>query len=99
MSKEVSINMSVFRSNVSKLKSSVTDIEIKQPTSTLSKTNIEPFTKDLENVIEAIELLERYKKILETDITTLEQTGEKMREKDEELAAVNHPISGPQPLR
>ncbi len=90
--------MGVFRSNISKLKSSVTNIEIKQPTSTLSKTNIEPFTKDLENVIEAIELLERYKKILETDITTLEQTGEKMREKDEELAAVNHPSSGPRPL-
>ncbi|MFD2655186.1 TIGR04197 family type VII secretion effector [Gracilibacillus thailandensis] len=99
MSKEVSINMSVFRANVAKLKTALADIETNTTTNSFSKTNIEPFTKDLENVIEAMELLEQYKNILEADVSTLEQTGEQMREKDEELASVNHPIVGPQPIR
>ncbi|MDE5415226.1 TIGR04197 family type VII secretion effector [Alkalihalobacterium chitinilyticum] len=99
MSKEVSINISVFRSSVSKLKTSVARIEAKRPTNAFRNTNIEPFTKDLENAIEAIELLERYKGILEADVTILEQTGEQMREKDQELASVYHPNSGPQLIR
>ncbi|MGP4040975.1 TIGR04197 family type VII secretion effector [Gracilibacillus sp. D59] len=99
MSKEVSINMNVFRSNVSKLRSAVAEIETNKTTNSFSKTNIEPFTKDLENVIEAMELLEQYKTILESDIVTLEQTGEQMKEQDEKLASVNYPISGPQPIR
>ncbi|ENH96307.1 hypothetical protein J416_11562 [Gracilibacillus halophilus YIM-C55.5] len=87
MAEEVSINMSVFRSNLSKLKSSVANIEINQLTQSFSKTNIEPFTKDVENAAEAIKLLEKYKHVLEADAVTLEDTGEKLREKDEELSA------------
>ncbi|WP_416150201.1 TIGR04197 family type VII secretion effector [Salipaludibacillus sp. HK11] len=99
ISKEVSINISVFRSSVSKLKSSVADIEVKRSTSSFSKTNIEPFTKDVENIIDTLELLKRYKRMLEVDFSTLRQTGEQMRETDEELASANHLHIRPQPIR
>ncbi len=99
MAKEVSINMSVFRSNIARLRSAVANIEANNTTHSFSKTNIEPFTRDLEQVIEALELLQQYKNILETDITTLEQTGEQLKEKDEELASVNANFIGPQPIR
>ncbi|MRX72692.1 TIGR04197 family type VII secretion effector [Bacillus lacus] len=99
MSKEVSINISAFRAKVTKLKTSVGEIDAKQTTSSFSYTNIEPFTKDLENVIEALSLLERYRGILEADAEILEETGEQMRIKDLELAASYQVRSGPQMVR
>ncbi|WP_374067897.1 TIGR04197 family type VII secretion effector [Paraliobacillus sp. JSM ZJ581] len=91
--------MNVFRSNVSRLKSSVSNMKIKNNTDTFSKTNITPFTKDLEQVTEAIELLNRYKLILENDIDTLERTGNELQAMDSDLANYRNNISGPQPIR
>ncbi|GAE32064.1 TIGR04197 family type VII secretion effector [Halalkalibacter hemicellulosilyticus] len=91
MSKEVSINLPVFQANVSNLKTSVANIESNHLTNAFSKTNIEPFTKGLENANELMELLERYKSIVEADAATLEKTGEQIREKDAELAPASHP--------
>lgn len=99
MSQEVSININLFHSNLSKLQTAVADINLNKTTHSFGKTNIEPFTKDLENIIETMELLERYKSILQADVTTLEKTGEQMREKDEELARVQPDSYGPQPIR
>lgn len=98
MAGEVGINMGVFQSNVSHLRSSASSIESSIKTSTtFDKTNIQPFTKDLENVIKAVELLQKYKTLLYADITALESTGETMQENDKKLAQAHNPISGPGP--
>ncbi|MGY0691180.1 TIGR04197 family type VII secretion effector [Virgibacillus sp. FSP13] len=103
MGEEVGINIGVFRSNVKNLRSSLSDLESGIKTSrTFDKTNITPFMDDLENTIKAIELLKKYKTLLDTDITTLGEVGERMRENDERLASYasnNIPVSGPQPIR
>ncbi|WP_416151675.1 TIGR04197 family type VII secretion effector [Salipaludibacillus sp. HK11] len=99
MSKEVSINVNVFRSNVSKFKTSISSIESNKTFETFSKTNIEPFTKDLESVSEVVELLKLYKSVLNNDIVRLENTGESLKETDEELARVNHNHTGTQMIR
>ncbi|WP_371069048.1 TIGR04197 family type VII secretion effector [Sediminibacillus sp. JSM 1682029] len=99
MAEEVGINMDVFRSNIKKLQSSVSGLESGMKTNrSFDKTNIKPFIDDLENTIKAIELLEEYKTLLISDINTLEETGEKMREKDEELARPMNNM-GPQQIR
>ncbi|MFJ6414150.1 TIGR04197 family type VII secretion effector [Terribacillus saccharophilus] len=85
MGKEVAINMEVFESNVSSLKASAEALLFSQHKSyTLEKTNIAPFTKDLEQMIKAIELLEKYKAMLTEDIQTLKEVGETMRDTDEQ---------------
>ncbi|MFD1361466.1 TIGR04197 family type VII secretion effector [Lentibacillus salinarum] len=100
MAEEVGINMGEFRSNIATLRSSASSIESGIKTNrTFDKTTIKPFTKDLENVIKAIELLQKYQTLLDSDIDTLEQTGEKMKENDERLAQANPGIMGPQPIR
>ncbi|WP_153463044.1 TIGR04197 family type VII secretion effector [Sediminibacillus terrae] len=99
MAEEVGINIDVFRSNIKKLQSSVSGLESGMKTNrSFEKTNIKPFIDDLENTIKAIELLEEYKTLLISDINTLEETGEKMREKDEELARPMNNM-GPQQIR
>ncbi|WP_106496023.1 TIGR04197 family type VII secretion effector [Lentibacillus sp. Marseille-P4043] len=101
MGEEVGINIGVFRSNVKNLRSSLSDLESGIKTSrTFDKTNITPFIDDLENTIKAIELLKKYKTLLDTDITTLGDIGEKMRETDENLGKQPSGITnGPQPIR
>jgi len=101
MAEEVGINIGVFQSNTSKLRSSVSGIEGSIKTNyTFDKTNIKPFMDDLENTIEAIQLLRKYKTLLDSDIGTLENVGEKMKENDERLASITtgH-VTGPQPIR
>src|SRR5690625_3583487 len=102
MAEEVGINIGVFQSNTSKLRSSVSGIEGSIKTNyTFDKTNIKPFMDDLENTIEAIQLLQKYKTLLDSDIDTLKNVGEKMKENDEILAAIttdtDH-VTGPQLL-
>ncbi|WP_449354457.1 TIGR04197 family type VII secretion effector [Virgibacillus natechei] len=98
---QVGINISVFRSNITKLRSSLSSLESGiKPNKTLDKTNITPYMDDLENVIKAVELLEKYKTLLDTDIGTLKEVGETMRENDEHLSRQTGNIAtGPQPLR
>ncbi|WP_077320206.1 TIGR04197 family type VII secretion effector [Virgibacillus proomii] len=84
MSKEVSINMDVFRSNIEKIRETATSLKTGIKTNrTFKKTNIKPFINDLENIIKGVELLERYKQLLIEDIYTLKHVGEQMRENDE----------------
>ena len=96
MAEEVSINITEFNSNINSLRSAVSSINSSiKTTRELEKTNITPFTKDLETTIEAIELLERYKQMLDTDINALDNVGKEMVENDEQLARV----SGPQLMK
>ncbi|MEN1967635.1 TIGR04197 family type VII secretion effector [Lentibacillus sp. N15] len=100
MSEKVSIDIGTFNSNIKKLRSSLAGLEIGiEKDRSFDKTNITPFTDDLENTMKAIELLSKYKNMLDTDITTLEGVGESMKENDERLAAMQADINGPQPLR
>ncbi|GIO23674.1 TIGR04197 family type VII secretion effector [Oceanobacillus sp. J11TS1] len=92
MAEEVSINLTEFTSNINSLRSAVSSISSSMKISReLEKTNIEPFTKDLETAIEAIKLLERYKQMLDTDINALDNVGKEMVENDEQLARVSGP--------
>ncbi len=45
--------------------------------------------KDLEQVIKGIELIKRYQTLLNSDIETLVQTGEEIKENDERLAVLS----------
>lgn len=98
---EVGINIDIFRSNVDNLRNSVTDLESKIKTNrTFEKTNITPFINDLENIIKSVELINKYKLMLDQDISILKDVGEQMKENDEELASRNsHIIYGPKTIR
>ncbi|MEW9677814.1 TIGR04197 family type VII secretion effector [Lentibacillus sp. L22] len=100
MGEEVGIQLGEFRSKVEKLRSSVTSIESGIKTGrTFEKTNIKPFKNDLKNTIEAIELLQKYKTLLHSDIDTLENVGEKIEENDEKLAELSTAnVTGAQPM-
>ncbi|GAE95512.1 hypothetical protein JCM21714_4790 [Gracilibacillus boraciitolerans JCM 21714] len=50
-------------------------------------------------MIEASELLEQYKTVIEKDIVRLENTGEDLRETDENLARLSENSMGPQMIR
>lgn len=101
MTEKVGINPSEFQSSISVLRSSASDIRSGIKTNrTFNKTNISPLIKDLEHVIKAIELIKRYQTLLSSDIDTLEQTGEQIKENDERLAAISKSnVNGSQPIR
>jgi len=87
VTEEIKFDYNRFQSFVSNLKSSTLGINSSIKTNrTFEKTNSKPFIKDLEQVIRVIELLNRYQTSLHTDIETLEQIGEKIKERDIELA-------------
>ncbi|AUJ26911.1 MULTISPECIES: TIGR04197 family type VII secretion effector [Virgibacillus] len=87
MGEQVGINIEVFRENVSRLKAAVSNINSSTNKNwTFDKTNITPFTNDLENAVKAMTILERYVTLLSNDIDTLKNIGESMKEKDEELS-------------
>lgn len=92
MAGEVSIKIDEFQTNIANLRSAVSSIESSIKTDEeFEKTNIEPFTKDLETTIDAINLLDRYKQMLNTDIDALENVGDEMVENDEEIANACEP--------
>src|SRR5699024_7106597 len=100
MAEEVGINIGVFQSKISTLRSSDSSIENSiKANYTFDKTNIKPFMDYLKNTIEANQLLQKYKTHLDSDINTLKNIGEKMKENDEILAAIttDH-VAGPQLL-
>lgn len=91
--------MDEFLTVTSSLKSSTGNISSSMKTNrTLEMTNINPFTKDLEQTITAIELLEKYKALLESDNTILKDTGETMKENDEQIAQANNNAIDSQPI-
>lgn len=99
---EVGIKFSEFQSIISALRTSASNLETSiKANRTFRKTNIKPFTEDLEQVIKAIELMTKYQALLNSDIDILEETGKQMKENDEELAAISKIDinTGPQPLR
>ncbi|WP_249872491.1 TIGR04197 family type VII secretion effector [Oceanobacillus saliphilus] len=101
MAEEVGINSEVFRSNIEKLRGSLSNLESKiHANQTFKKTNITPFTNDLENIIKAVELINKYKMLLDEDISTLNNVGEQMRQNDEDLARQhNHVSNGTKAIR
>lgn len=87
MSEEIVLNIALFTDNIIALRNSVNKLEdYMSKSETFDKTNITPFTHDLENMIQAIELLEQYKALFLEDITVIEDVGEKLREQDELLS-------------
>lgn len=87
MGNEVGINISEFDSNISTLQSNASELNSDMTiTDEFEKTNIKPFTKDLEKAIEVKELLDKYQEFLTADSETLNKTGQDMVENDEHLA-------------
>lgn len=87
MSQLIRLNISEFETVISALQSSASGIDSSVKTSrTFEKTNIKPLTKDLEQVIKSIELVQKYQTSLHKDIETLERIGENLKQKDAALA-------------
>lgn len=88
----VSINIGDFEENVSSLNTATLNIKgtIKSD-APFEKTNIKPFTKDVEATIDAIDLLRKYKQMLLNDIESLEHVGQEMKEHDEQIASATGP--------
>ncbi|MDC2865203.1 TIGR04197 family type VII secretion effector [Bacillus sp. BP-3] len=83
---EIKLNKAVFDSKVSELKSGASDIgKTKFNDMKLSRTNLTRLTQ----FCEAIELLsqkvQQYEQVLQNDINRIQQAGEKIVNKDEEL--------------
>lgn len=92
MSGEVGIKKDVFDTNVSELTKAVLNIDSSViGTDDFEKTNIEPFTKDLETIVEAADLLDRYKTMILNDITVLQSVGNDMEENDIDLSNIIEP--------
>ncbi|MCK0473462.1 TIGR04197 family type VII secretion effector [Halalkalibacter sp. APA_J-10(15)] len=100
MGAEVKINIEVFRANAEKLRGSLSQLESKMNVNkALGQTNISPFTDDVEKFAEALQLIKRYKQLIEVDVGILKETGEAMKENDEQLACQYvHSTTGSQPL-
>lgn len=87
MTQEIKLDYDAFQSLVSTLRTSTSGIESSVKTSrTFEDTNINPLIKDLEHIIRTLELLKKYQTSLHKDIDVLEQVGEKIKERDLELA-------------
>ncbi|MGG3984178.1 TIGR04197 family type VII secretion effector [Heyndrickxia faecalis] len=54
-------------------------------TTSFDHMNINPFKEELKQVTKAMELLRKYKSILEADIQTLKNTGEAIKKLDEQI--------------
>lgn len=93
MGKEVAVNISEIRAGVNKLRGSLTGLHTKfNAKQGFKNTNIPPFTADLETVNQSMELLEKYRLLLEEDSEVLSDTAETMRENDEQLARRNNSV-------
>lgn len=87
MGGKVSIDIAEFDANISTLESKIAELtnDMNIP-SEFEKTNIEPFTKDLQKVIQAKQLLSRYKEFIKKDSDVLSETGQDMVDNDKEIA-------------
>lgn len=102
MSEKISLNYGLFKGNMNDLKTSVNKLESSMSKSeSFDKTNITPFINDLENMISALEMLERYKSLFLEDIEVINDAGEKLKEQDEVLSQTRrHDIrDGYQPIQ
>ncbi|MFA8437470.1 TIGR04197 family type VII secretion effector [Pueribacillus sp. YX66] len=95
MSKEIKLNTELFRSNVKSLRSSLDGLYVSMGRNkSFNMTTINPFKNDLENVMRALELLEKYKALLNADINKLQKTGEEMIEQDERISHYTGSLGG-----
>lgn len=87
MGEEIKLNKGLYNSHLDNLNTAVTDVEgTIEKNLVFDKTNITPFTNDLENTIKAIELLDRYKQLFIDDIAIFREKGEILSQQDEQLA-------------
>ncbi|AEH52960.1 TIGR04197 family type VII secretion effector [Heyndrickxia coagulans] len=83
---EIKLNVELFNSNIEQLQAAVSDMETNLiKTTSFDQTNINPFKEELKQVTKAMELLRKYKSILEADIQTLKNTGESIKKLDEQI--------------
>ncbi|WP_207368863.1 TIGR04197 family type VII secretion effector [Heyndrickxia coagulans] len=83
---EIKLNVELFNSNIEQLQAAVSDMETNLiKTTSFDQTNINPFKEELKQVTKAMELLRKYKSILEADIQTLKNTGEAIKKLDEQI--------------
>ncbi|AVD55626.1 TIGR04197 family type VII secretion effector [Heyndrickxia coagulans] len=83
---EIKLNVELFNSNIEQLRAAVSDMETNLiKTTSFDQTNINPFKEELKQVTKVMELLRKYKSILEADIQTLKNTGEAIKKLDEQI--------------
>ncbi|SRR5690625_921503 len=100
MSNEISINISHFKGITQNMNSSMNKVDCNVDTSeSLDKTNLAPFTENLEVLIELISTLDEYKALFGRDIDILNSVGESLQEQDEQLATSTPQAGGNQPIR
>lgn len=87
MDTKISIDIALFNDRVEFLKNAIKNVDSEISTGeTFEFTNVKPLTEDLENLIETIEMLEKYKTLFTEDVATLAHVGESIKEQDEALA-------------
>ncbi|MCU5462447.1 TIGR04197 family type VII secretion effector [Bacillus cereus] len=83
---EIKLNKGVFDAKVSELKSSASDLgKTKFNGMQLSRTNLTRLTQFCEAIEMLSQKVQQYEQILENDLNKIQQTGEKIVEKDEQL--------------
>jgi|SRR5699024_132278 len=93
MSDEIFLDISEFQSNIGNLKKSVENLTTKTTKCDgYQITNIDPFKKDLEQFIEALALVDKYKSMLTEDVEGFEDVGEGLRNQDDSLSDMQNQI-------
>ncbi|MEK4932665.1 MULTISPECIES: TIGR04197 family type VII secretion effector [Bacillus] len=83
---EIKLNKGVFDAKVSELKSSASDLgKTKFNDMKLSRTNLTRLIQYCEAIEKLSQKVQQYEQILENDLNKIQQTGEKIVEKDEQL--------------
>ena len=83
---EIKLNKGVFDAKVSELKSGASDLgKTKFNDMKLSRTNLTRLIQYCEAIEKLSQKLQQYEQILENDLNKIQQTGEKIVEKDEQL--------------
>ncbi|MGG0257551.1 TIGR04197 family type VII secretion effector [Bacillus toyonensis] len=83
---EIKLNKGVFDAKVSELKSGASDLgETKFNDMQLSRTNLTRLIQYCEAIEQLSQKVQRYEEILGNDLNKIQQTGEKIVEKDEQL--------------
>ncbi|WP_100618112.1 TIGR04197 family type VII secretion effector [Bacillus cereus] len=83
---EIKLNKGVFDAKVSDLKSGASDLgKTKFNDMKLSRTNLPRLIQYCEAIEKLSQKVQQYEQILENDLNKIQQTGEKIVEKDEQL--------------
>ena len=83
---EIKLNKGVFDAKVSELKSGASDLgKTKFNDMKLSRTNLTRLIQYCEAIEKLSQKVQQYEQILENDLNKIQQTGEKIVEKDEQL--------------